>query len=595
MQKRAYFNTVLGLIFFISSIWVSEADGFAGEFPLSTQGRYIVDQKGERFKLKSVNWYGSHLASQVPGGLDQQSIDHIIGLIKQLGFNSVRFPFSNAMLHDQRPVDPQYVRANPQLIGMTPLMVMDEVIAALTKADLAVILNNHSTTSEWCCGYDYNGLWYHTGVEGGYNQTTEMWQEDWLNLVRRYKNNKAVVGADLRNEVRTTKFNDTVIPESPNWGWGNKNDWHKAAEDLGNLILAENPDMLIVVEGINWWGMIPILGSGERPHLAPVAGLPVRLIRPNKLVYGVHNYSHIGPKHNGDDKTSGSNPRYAHMDENQFYETMSREWTFVLQNRQHYTAPVWMSEFGIGRDDSVAEGDKEWFRRLVKMLVANDIDFAYWPLNAEGYGLVTDDWSSVREDWRSSLMARLVGATDSSPTVTPDILFTGLDISKENDNQSTLQQDWLAGANKGTCPIGYRVVGLSRDYKGVCIKDVNQAMGWSHDSGLVVQAVYETAAREHTGSDWASGVTKYECPRNMMAVGFSKHHWGISGILCAASSTPLGGSCQTLWLDKNDARSSQGGGDWAIKGLKLQCRDDQYVAGVGQRDGKLRALLCCGS
>src|SRR5262245_61495919 len=72
--------------------------------PLSTKGRYIVDAAGNRFKLKSVNWYGASDTRQVVGGLDKQPIANIVGLIQEWGFNSVRLPFSNIMLHDTNPV-----------------------------------------------------------------------------------------------------------------------------------------------------------------------------------------------------------------------------------------------------------------------------------------------------------------------------------------------------------------------------------------------------------------------------------------------------------------------------------------------------------
>src|SRR5262249_36693484 len=158
--------------------------------------------------------------------------------------------------------------------------------------------------SEWCCGFDYNGLWYHTGSSFAYNQTPEMWQSDWLGIVERYRNNPRVIGADLRNEVRTMRFNDTYLPESPNWGQRDRNDWRLAARTLGDRITREHPGLLVIVEGINWWGAIPILGSGERPHLKPVRDMPLHLRLADKLVYAAHNYAYIGPRHNGSDATS---------------------------------------------------------------------------------------------------------------------------------------------------------------------------------------------------------------------------------------------------------------------------------------------------
>src|SRR5690606_30294380 len=104
---------------------------------------------------------------------------------------------------------------------------------------------------------------------------------------------------------------------------------------------------LIVVEGINWWGVVPVLGSGARPHLMPVRERPVVLQRPNKLVYAAHNYGFTGPHHNGDDRTSPGQLRYRDYDEAALRELLDKEWGFVLDSQQPYTAPVWVSEFGV--------------------------------------------------------------------------------------------------------------------------------------------------------------------------------------------------------------------------------------------------------
>src|SRR5215213_4771993 len=86
--------------------------------PLSTRGRYVVDARGDRFKLKSGNWHGgsgtwngsgdvndpaNHHAGeksdQVPLGLDRAPMDSIIDGFAELGLNSVRLQFSNQMVH----------------------------------------------------------------------------------------------------------------------------------------------------------------------------------------------------------------------------------------------------------------------------------------------------------------------------------------------------------------------------------------------------------------------------------------------------------------------------------------------------------------
>jgi len=93
-------------------------------------------------------------------------------------------------------VQDDWVAANPRLRGKTPLEVFDAVIEALTGRGFAVILNNHTNKSRWCCSVnDDNERWNES-------QTDAEWADVWLLLVRRYKNNKRVVGADLYNEVR---------------------------------------------------------------------------------------------------------------------------------------------------------------------------------------------------------------------------------------------------------------------------------------------------------------------------------------------------------------------------------------------------------
>ena len=183
--------------------------------PLSTRGRYIVDAQGNRFKLKAANWHGAsgtwngdgdpnldinHHASEnshtLPLGLQYVPISDILDWMESVGLNSVRLPFSAEMVHDTRAVDDAWVTANPQLRGKTPLEVYDAVVAALTARGIAVILNNHTIKSRWCCGVnDENERWNES-------QSDDQWADTWLLMVRRYKDNKRVVGADLYNEVR---------------------------------------------------------------------------------------------------------------------------------------------------------------------------------------------------------------------------------------------------------------------------------------------------------------------------------------------------------------------------------------------------------
>ncbi|VUD59079.1 Endoglucanase E1 [Thalassocella blandensis] len=589
-MKSTIFSTLLCTLFFIAS-----PQSFASEctelFPLSTKGRYVIDACQNRFKLKSVNWYGASGSREVVGGLQHQTMQHIVNVIKDSGFNSVRLPFSNQMLHTTSAVPNEYLTANPQLFGKTPLQVYDAVVEALAEKNIAIILNNHTSFSEWCCGFDFNGLWYHDG------QSKAQWQQDWLNLVGRYQHIPQVVGADLRNEVRTTKWHNTVFPESPNWGWGDKNDWKMIAQETGNKINKLDGDLLIIVEGINWWGSLPILGSGERPHLMPAKHDPINLIKANKLVYAAHNYGFIGPNHNGSDETSAGNIKYSDMDRETLFHKLEEEFAFITDPFQAYTAPVWISEFGIGYNES-AEHYRRWFINFTEFMVMHDLDFAYWPLNPEKgdgahdtYTLMENDWSRMRNDWRTPYMQQLINQ-DAATGAVEDFSaeFSLVRFENHDNNVADLNYDWDSGAMKGSCRNGDRVLGFSSNETILC----------SHSqTGNLLADHQEFYTRNNEvgsprGKDWAGGFTKYECDKNFYVAGISKRWWGTSGVLCAKANRELGNACSTLWFDQGDNRQSNTGNDWSPGALKGQCGDDKYLAGVAQRDGEQAALLCCG-
>ena len=135
-----------------------------------------------------------------------------------------------------------------------------------------VILNNHISDAKWCCSEtDGNGMWYNP------DYPAEKWFDALKNMTLRYKHNPMVIGNDLRNELRADKNNNVA----PTWGTGDPaTDWRLAAIKGGNLVLENNPNLLIFVEGINYDNDI----SGMKNH-------PVKLNVDNKLVIEWHFYS----------------------------------------------------------------------------------------------------------------------------------------------------------------------------------------------------------------------------------------------------------------------------------------------------------------
>ncbi len=360
--------------------------------PLSTESRWIVDADGRRFKLAAVNWYGAEEKDFVVSGLDRVSLDSIATAIRKMGFNAVRLPFSNALVQTDPPIAGEHLAANPDLEGRTALEVLDAVIESLAEQGLVVVLDNHMTEADWCCSEsDDNGLWYTDAV------SEEAWIADWVALAERYRFDRAVVGADLRNEPRRANG------RRPVWGGDDPTvDWRGAATRAGNALLAANPDWLIVVEGLDF-------GT----DLTGAAADPIVLDVPGKLVYSAHDYWW----HHGTE-----------TDPESVFAALEADWGFLLEEGQPYTAPVWVGEFGTCNDDPSClyddGGAGQWYQAFREYLLRTDADWAYWALNGtqargtgrtfgavETYGVLDADWRREASRHHLGSVQALIPAT----------------------------------------------------------------------------------------------------------------------------------------------------------------------------------------
>ena len=334
--------------------------------PLHTEGYRIFDSAKHPVRLTSVNWYGFDQKEYVAGGLDHAPLAEIILQIQQIGVNSVRIPWANETL-EHNPFPPAYsISANPQFKNMRAMEIMDAVIAALASAHIMVILDNHVSRADWCCSEtDGNGLWYNT------DYPEDHWLADWKAIARRYRNQPWVIGADLRNELRS----------GATWGGSDpKLDWHAAAERGGNAVLSANPRLLIMVEGPEY-----------STNLSGFDKLPLHLPVPDRLVYSPHAYhDQKHPFANLDEMKQGYEARVGYL--------------FHAQP----AVPLWVGEFGTCQNlDCGANSD--WFRLFIRLLQQDDrLSWSYWPLNGtqssgmtrkydnvETYGLLSPDYKSI--------------------------------------------------------------------------------------------------------------------------------------------------------------------------------------------------------
>jgi endoglucanase len=359
------FAVLILIVVLFGSPWASVAGESRVSPPLHTSGYHILDAKNRVVRLTSVNWYGFDQKEFVAGGLDHAPLGRIIEQILALGVNSVRLPWANETI-ERNPVVPDYaVKANPQFRGKRAMEIMDAVIAALAKARIMVILDNHVSRADWCCkDDDGNGLWYND------DYPEEKWLDDWRAIVLRYKFQPWVVGADLRNELRSGA------------AWGGKDpklDWHAAAERGGNLVLDVNPNLLVMVEGPQY-----------STNFTAFADLPLTLKVPNRLVYSPHAYA----------TPSRTFANYEEM--KQAYDARAG---FLLHNKPE--VPLWVGEFGTCQTLDCG-ANSQWFVWFVQYLKENNLSWGYWPLNGtqssgysrtydalETYGLLSADYQKI--------------------------------------------------------------------------------------------------------------------------------------------------------------------------------------------------------
>ncbi|WP_233412973.1 cellulase family glycosylhydrolase [Nucisporomicrobium flavum] len=398
---------------------------------LHTDGNKIVDSTGTTVRITGINWFGMETDNKTFHGLwSSNPWRSQLDTMARLGYNTLRVPFSDDALKAGATATGINDFTNPDLVGLSPLQILDKVIAYAGSKGMRIILDRHRPTAA-----GQTALWYTSGVP------ESTWISNWQMLARRYAGNTTVIGADLHNEPHAEGTNPAATGSC--WGCGDTaRDWRLAAERAGNAILSVQPNWLIFVEGVScpsgglsnvwdndtsndedcgWWG----------GNLSKAGQFPVRLNVANRLVYSPHEYA-------------TSVYRQAWFDDPSFPNNLpgiwDHYWGYLYKQN---IAPIMIGEFGSTLQNPE---DKVWLEKLMAYTGTgvNGMSFTYWswnPNSGDTGGIALDDWTNINTAKQAILQPYLIapvgGGTSTPPSgdpSTPPVPTGGCTATYKQDN-----------------------------------------------------------------------------------------------------------------------------------------------------------------
>lgn len=354
---------------------------------LSVKGNKIVDKDGKEVWLTGCNWFGYNTGTNTFDGLWACDLNTSIASIADHGFNLLRVPISSELIKNwsngNYPTANFNQATNSYLVGMNSLEIFDYVVGQCRANGLKIMIDIHCAKTD-AMGHN-KPLW----TDGDISEKDYLDTLAWM--AKRYKNDDTIIAFDLENEPHG-KPN-----ESPRAKWDKSKDsdnWKYIAEKAANSVLKQNPNVLVMVEGIeiypidtkkngnfsstnsadyyfNWWG----------GNLRGVKDNPIDLGKyQNKLVYSPHDY---GPAvYQQPWFKSGYNY-------NSLYKDCWHDNWFYIQ--EEGIAPLLIGEWG----GYMTEPNLTWMTHLRKFIKTNKINHTFWCFNANSGdtgGLVKDDF-----------------------------------------------------------------------------------------------------------------------------------------------------------------------------------------------------------
>ena len=364
-------------------------------------GSKYYDMYGNEVRLTGANWFGFNCSERVLHGLWQVDLRKTLKSIADHGINLLRIPVSSEILYEWKTGNAKSVNiqvnpwgdVNGELEGMNSMQIFDRMVEICKEYGIKIMVDVHSPDAN-NSGHNYE-VWYGKEFADGTMCTTEMWIDTWVWLVDKFKNDDTIIACDLKNEPhgKPNAF-------GAKWdGSTDENNWKYAAERCANAILDVNPNLLIMIEGIEiypkegytfsatsdssyhyaWWG-----GSLRGVRDYPVTVKPQYQ---SQIVYSPHDY---GPKVFKQPWFDKDFTKQTLMDD-YWYDT----WAYIAEED---IAPLLIGEWG-----GFMDGDKneKWMQIMADYIVEKDLSHTFWCINANSGdtgGLLDNSWTAWEED-----------------------------------------------------------------------------------------------------------------------------------------------------------------------------------------------------
>lgn len=363
----------------------------AGDDWLHTSGNKIVDANGDEVWLTGANWFGFNASERIFHGLWSGNITGITKSMADRGINMVRVPISTQLLLEWKngqATVPSGVNthANPEIAGKTSLEVFDYWLRLCEQYGIKVMLDVHSADAD-NSGHNYP-VWWKGAI------TSEQFYAAWEWVTARYKADDTLVAMDIKNEPHG-KANEATRAK---WdGSTDQDNFKYACETAGKRILAINPNVLVLCEGIEVYPKAGVSWSSTTPtdyystwwggNLRGVRDHPVDLgANSDQLVYSPHDY---GPLVHAQPWFTGTWDRT----------TLERDvwdpnWLYLHKENK---SPLLIGEWGGFLDGGPNE---KWMKALRDLIVENRIHQTFWCMNpnsGDTGGLLLGDWKSWDE------------------------------------------------------------------------------------------------------------------------------------------------------------------------------------------------------